>query len=135
MVVTILVVGAGNPIVVVVVVVVADDGIEIVGALVAIENGVVVIGWERRFESALFPDEVIVDVAGRKLVEDGNADVVVVVVPAGAGNEKGALVVVVGIIVDVDDGVENEKADVVAVEKPGAAVVVAGVDKEKDGAA
>ncbi len=132
MVVTILVVGAGNPIVVVVVVVVADDGIEIVGALVAIENGVVVIGWERRFESALFPDEVIVDVAGRKLVEDGNADVAVV--PAGAGNEKGALVVV-GIIVDVDDGVENEKADVVAVEKPGAAVVVAGVDKEKDGAA
>lgn len=42
MVVTILVVGAGNPIVVVVVV--PDDGIEMVGALVAIENGVVVIG-------------------------------------------------------------------------------------------
>jgi len=40
-VVTVLVVGAGNPIVVVVV---PDDGIEMVGALVAIENGVVVIG-------------------------------------------------------------------------------------------
>ena len=60
---------------------------------------------------------VVVDITGRKLVDDGNTDVVVV--PAGVGNVKGPVV--------VDDGVENEKAEV--------SITVAGVDKEKDGTA
>ena len=120
---------------------VVDDGKERGGALdvvVAIEKGVEVIGWESRFESALVPDggaaaaaaAAVVDVVtGRKLVDDGNADDVAV---AGLENEKDA-VVVVGTAV-VDDGVANENAEVVAVGKAVAEVVVAGADKEKDGA-
>ena len=86
---TALVVGTPNPIVVVVVVV-DDDGAANAGAadaVVAMENGVVVIGCARRLESALVPDEVVVVVTGRKLVEDGNVDGAVVL-PARVGNER-----------------------------------------------
>jgi len=131
-VVTVLIVGAGNPIVVVAV----DDGIENVGTLdvvVIIGNDVVVIGWARRLESALFADEVVVAVVvvtGRKLVVVGANVAVVVVFAPGVGNEKGALVVAVVVVVD---GVENEKEGAAVVEIPVAVVVVAGVDNENDG--
>ena len=77
---------------------------------------------------------VVDDVTGRKLVDNGTADVVVVavIVTAGLGNEKGA-VVVVGTVV-VNDGVANEKAKVVAVGDAVAEVVVADVHRENDGA-
>jgi hypothetical protein len=126
-VVAVLVVGATNPGVVVV-----DGGIENIGALdvfVIIGNAVVAIGWARRLESALFADEVVGAVAvvtGRKLVEvGGNGAVVVAAVDVG--NEKGALVVVVAVVVD---GVENGNAGIVVVE---ATVVVAGVGNENEG--
>lgn len=71
---------------------------------------------------------VVADVTGRKLVEDGKVDVVVVV-PAGLPNESGALVVVTAV---VDNGVENGKAGAAAVVV--AVLVVAGVNEGKDGA-
>lgn len=116
--------GATNPMVVV-------DGIgnvEILGTLVIIGNDVVVIGWARRFESALFADEVVdVVVTGRKLVEVG-ANVAVVV--DGVGNEKGTLVVA------VVEGVENGNVGIVVLVATVAAVaVVAGVDNENEGIA
>ena len=98
-------------------------------------NGVELVGCASRFASAAFPAELaVVDVTGRKLVDDGNADdvVVVVVAPTGVPNEKDAFVVVG--TVAVDDGVPNEKPGAaVVVEMPAVAVVVAGVGKEKDG--
>ncbi len=64
---------------------------------------------------------------GRKLVEGGGANVVVV--DDGLGNEKGALAAAVVVVAAaVVDGVEKEKAGVAVVE-----TLVAGVDNENDG--
>ncbi len=105
------------------------------GILVVIGNAVVVIGWARRLESALFADElaavvVVVGATGRKLVEVG-ADAVVAA--AGVLNEKpgpiAALDVVVAVVVD---GAANEKPVAGVVD---ATVVAAGVPNENDGIA
>jgi hypothetical protein len=114
--------GIPNPIGAAAVVVVDDGGIVndgIVDVLVMVGSVVVVIGWARRLERAVFADDGDAVVTGRKLIEED------AIVAAGGLNEIGAADGALKAVVVVD-GVANEKAGFIVVETAVAAVVVVG---------